>query len=78
MTKIDEKIFWQFEDLINEGNEIIKLASEARSEFKGKDVARVTSWVSKSGQMIKSICPNDSVYLERFSSILELKIHCGN
>ena len=39
----------------------------------GHDIARVTSWVSKSGQLIKTLCPKDNVYFERFSSILKEK-----
>lgn len=73
MDKLNEKITQHFEELITEGQEIIELTSNfSRYDYlEGTDIARVNSWVIRSGQLIKNICTEDSIYYSRIQTILK-------
>lgn len=71
MKRIDDAIVKQFEDLIDEGNKLITLSKSSKNVLSGDQISKVSSWVSKSGQIIKSICNKESEYYDRFCSILK-------
>lgn len=75
MNNLDESINSQFENLIEEGNEIISLISglSYNQALQNSDIARVNTWVTRSGQIVNSICSHDSVYVTRLKALLEKK-----
>ena len=73
MKKIEERIKKQFESLIKEGRKIISSAEISEKGFGGKQISVVTSWVARTGQLLENVCPKDSVYVERFRTILKDK-----
>lgn len=69
MKQIQQVIVEQFEDLLKEGEYLINIAKSSGKCL--SDVSEIVAWIAKGGQIIKSLCPKESVYFERFSSILQ-------
>ncbi len=82
MKDINKVLIEQFEILLKEGECLINTASVSNNIFSGEQISQVASWIAKGGQLIKSLCSEDSVYFERFSSILKneyfYEIHSKN
>lgn len=79
MDQLNESIIEHFEELMDEGNEILELISNLNKgsgypiyyeKLNGSGVARVNSWVSRCGQFIKNICTEESIYYRRFETVL--------
>ena len=57
-------IFQSFDNLIKEGNEILKLIQELHpgESLTGDDIIKVNSWVKKSEKLIHGVCPRYREY----------------
>lgn len=73
MEQIEDIITQQFEGLVDEGQELLRLAISSTSGLQGDQLVRLASWVSRSGQIIKNVCKDDSIYYERFAYIIKEK-----
>ena len=79
MDLLNESLINHFENLLNEGNEILEIISKLEVSdgypvfyeyLAAIEVARVNSWVTRCGQLIKNICSENSIYYMRFETIL--------
>ena len=65
MDELNENfIFQSFDNLIKEGNGILKLIQELTpgESLTGDDIVKVNSWVKKSEKLIHGICPRYREY----------------
>ncbi len=63
--ELNEFIIQNFENLINEGYEILKLILELPpgDRLTGEEFIRVNSWITKSEQLLRKLCPKYSEYI---------------
>lgn len=72
MIDIDTKLLKKFEELIEEGENLIKTIDKLnfKEDIDNQSLARVNAWILRSGHIIKSLCDNDEMYLTRFEEVL--------
>lgn len=70
MADIDKDIEKQLEKLVEEGNELINLASSSGSYLNAIQVSKVAAWVSRCNYIIEQLTDMDNPYVLNFSSIL--------
>jgi hypothetical protein len=73
MKDLNKKYYKHLNNLISWGSHYVKLAAEASSKLSGDDITEISAWVTQSGQMIRTICAPNSIYLEQFDSIMKTK-----
>lgn len=73
MIDINAKLLKKFEELIEEGNNLIEIIDELNynEHLNNQDLARINTWIMRCGHIIKSLCNNDEMYFTRFEEILD-------
>jgi hypothetical protein len=71
INKLEEVLKTQFEELVNEGRQLNSLIGQSGSVLRAEQVSRVSSWVSRAGQLIKNTSSPTGVYYEQFSSTIK-------
>lgn len=71
MRKIEETIKNEINNLVDTGNNILNRAISLHGEMEGKELAEVTSWVTRLGQLIRKLYGTKSQQFSNYSSALE-------
>ena len=72
MTQIDESVSKEINSLIEIGETIIQKASRSDSGFQGNDVAIVSSWVTRIGQLIRKLYGESSQHYENYKRSISI------
>ena len=72
MMTISKAVKQEVNSIIEVGQAILQKAAREDSSFKGDDIANVTSWVTRLGQLIKGTS-NNSVFYVSYFQIEEFK-----
>ncbi len=70
MNKVEEIIKKEIDDLVNIGNLIINKAMSLDSGMKGNELAEVTSWVTRLGQLIRKLYGTESQQFSNYTLAL--------
>lgn len=72
MFTANTEIIKKFENLIEEGNFLVRILDELDDNqyLNKQDMARLNAWVIRSGNIIKNLCNNDDLYLTTFNEVL--------
>jgi len=73
MPKIDESIQNEIAALIDIGNKIVAKAISASSAIKGNDLAEVTSWVTRLGQLVRNLYGTESQQYSNYNDALQTR-----
>ncbi|MEA2066232.1 MAG: hypothetical protein U9Q18_06845 [Caldisericota bacterium] len=73
MSKMEEIIKNEIDNLVDVGNKIVNKAISIGSEMEGKELAEVTSWVTRLGQLIRKLYGTDSQQFSNYTQALNTK-----
>ena len=73
MRKIDEITISEIDSLVNVGGDILNKATSARSSMQGNELAEVTSWVTRLGQLIRKLYGTDSQQFSNYTQALNTR-----
>jgi hypothetical protein len=71
MKKMEEILKREIDNLVETGNRILSSAISLRSEMKGQELAEVTSWVTRLGQLIRELYGAESQQFLNYTSALK-------
>jgi len=71
--KLDAKIKNEIDELVLQGKQIVQKALSLDSEMKGDDLAAVSSWVTRLGQIIRRLYSVESQQFASYSDALKTK-----
>jgi hypothetical protein len=82
MTSPEEKLKTETKSLIEEGLRILSLAEFAETGLAGKDLADVSAWVTRLGQLVRTVYGEKSQQFDSYNEALKTPnfyyIHCNN
>ncbi len=67
---IDNAIKKEINSLVDLGGKFIQQASSSRGGFKGNDIANVTSWVTRLGQLIRKLYGENSQHFNNYNAAI--------
>ncbi|MCL1476189.1 MAG: hypothetical protein MH219_00740 [Marinobacter sp.] len=70
MNQIDENVNKEINSLIQLGTIIIQKASIADSGFEGEQIAEVTSWVTRLGELVRKLYSENSQHFENYKKAI--------
>lgn len=70
MSKLDSRVEKEVESLIEVGSRILRKVQTLSQSMKGEDLAEVTSWVARLGQLIRRLYGERSQHFESYASAL--------
>jgi len=72
MTHINTTIKNEINSLVDLGSTIIEQASRASSSLKGNDLANVSSWTTRLGQLIRKLYGENSQHFANYNRSISL------
>lgn len=72
MNQLDNTIKNEINSIVILGEEIIKLASQSRSTLTGIDLANITSWVTRVGQLIRKLYGENSQHFDNYNKAVSI------
>ena len=72
-STLDERLRKELAELVRRGKEILAHVQRLDSSLKGEELAEVTSWVSRLGNLLRRLYPSDNQHFETYSSALSTK-----
>jgi len=82
MTSPEEKLKTETKSLIEEGLRILSLAEFAETGLAGKDLADVSAWVTRLGQLVRTVYGEKSQQFDSYNEALKTPnfyyIYCSN
>jgi hypothetical protein len=72
MTQLDSTIKNEINSLVTLGEQIVQLASGARSNLSGGDLASVSSWVTRIGQLIRKLYGDNSQHFDNYNRVISI------
>ena len=70
--EINQTVKREIDSLIDIGNKIIQKASQARSTLEGNDLAEVSSWVTRIGQLVRKLYGENSQHFANFDRAISI------
>ncbi|WP_045465483.1 hypothetical protein [Vibrio hyugaensis] len=68
--KVSNVVQKEIDSLVSLGSKIVEKASVARSRFEGEDLAEVSSWVTRLGQLVKKLYGESSQHYKNYSEAI--------
>lgn len=72
MNQIDENVTSEINSLLDLGTKIVRNASSSDSGFEGDQIAEVTSWVTRIGQLIRKLYGENSQHFENYKKAVSI------
>ena len=72
MTQLDTTIKNEINSLVTLGEQIVQLASRASSSLSGNDLASVSSWVTRIGQLIRKLYGDKSQHFDNYNRAISI------
>lgn len=73
MVNLDDVIKTEIDDIVEKGIRIVNRAASLRSEMKASELADVSTWVTRLGQLIRKLYGKESQHFENYSECLKTK-----
>lgn len=73
MSKIEESIQIEIADLVKTGDDIITKAVSSDSGIVGSELAKITSWVTRLGQLVRNLYGTESQQFANYNQALKTK-----
>ncbi len=63
----------EIESLVTLGSSIVQKAANSRSSFEGSDIAEVSSWITRLGQLVKKLYGENSQHYKNYSQAISVE-----
>jgi hypothetical protein len=82
MSNLHEAIGAEINELVSIGNEVMRAAQSARDSIKGPELAKISMWVTRIGNVITNLYGTDSQHYKNYKTAIDEKyfyvIHSGD
>ena len=72
MTQLDSTIKNEINSLVTLGGQTVQLASRASSSLAGNDLASVSSWVTRLGQLVRKLYGDNSQHFDNYNRAISI------